>query len=101
MPIDPGMPYIQLLFDVTLRGEVREIRLESSNLSDPDPLFREIKREMASARYRPAIQNGKMSKSTGASRVVTSPKLNVELVSTPGFNYAGGVNVPGNSLEWK
>ena len=101
LPIDHGMPYIQLLFDVTLRGEVREIRLESSNLSDPDPLFHPIKREMASARYRPAIHSGRMSKSTGESRVVTFPNLNVELVSTPGFNYAGGINVPGNSLEWK
>jgi hypothetical protein len=101
LPADPGMPYLQVLFSVTLRGEVRDIRMASTNLAEPDTLYKAVRREMSSARYRPVIRDGKMSESIDESRVVTFPGLNVELISETDINYAGSINVPGNTLEWE
>ena len=78
-PEDLEVPYIQVLFDVTTRGRVRNIRMEDTNIAAPDALFFRVRRDLIATIYRPRVQEGQVAISQDVMRYIEFPKGGIRL----------------------
>ncbi len=78
-PEDIEVPYIHVLFDVTPRGRVRNIRMEDTNIAAVDSLFFRVRRDLIGTLYRPRVQDGQVVTSADVSRFIEYPKGGIRL----------------------